>query len=157
MDMPVELTALNITPQGALLRWNPPVSSVDNYVLTLTHNQGESTKSPSQLRCFFHRRKTNKLPNMPPAVCWCNDPKRSSILKFFFSLFSIFPPIGHVSVIVAILLYSSTHEPAWKLQRLADWMASKTSRSSRHIWTFSKRCQQGFTDFCYSTDSGSKD
>lgn len=39
--MPAELTALNITPQGALLRWNPPVSSVDNYVLTLTHNQGE--------------------------------------------------------------------------------------------------------------------
>ncbi|XP_029930439.1 tenascin-R isoform X3 [Myripristis murdjan] len=39
MDMPSELTALNITPQGALLRWNPPLSSVDNYVLTLTHNQ----------------------------------------------------------------------------------------------------------------------
>lgn len=40
MDMPVELTALNVTPQGALLRWNPPVASVDNYVLTLTRNQG---------------------------------------------------------------------------------------------------------------------
>ncbi|KAM4605266.1 tenascin-R [Polymixia lowei] len=39
MDMPAELTALNITPQGALLRWTPPLSSVDNYVLTLTHNQ----------------------------------------------------------------------------------------------------------------------
>ncbi|XP_034090403.1 tenascin-R isoform X5 [Gymnodraco acuticeps] len=39
MDMPAELTALNITPQGALLSWNPPISSVDNYVLTLTHNQ----------------------------------------------------------------------------------------------------------------------
>ncbi|XP_030607181.1 tenascin-R [Archocentrus centrarchus] len=39
MDMPSELTALNITPQGALLRWNPPVSNVDNYVVTLTHNQ----------------------------------------------------------------------------------------------------------------------
>ncbi|XP_028986641.1 tenascin-R isoform X2 [Betta splendens] len=39
MDMPAELTALNITPQGALLRWNPPLSNVDNYVLTLTHNQ----------------------------------------------------------------------------------------------------------------------
>ncbi|XP_053739847.1 tenascin-R isoform X5 [Synchiropus splendidus] len=39
MDMPSELTALNITPQGALLRWNPPLSSVDNYVLTLTQNQ----------------------------------------------------------------------------------------------------------------------
>uniref|UniRef100_A0A8C8LQU6 Tenascin-R n=1 Tax=Oncorhynchus tshawytscha TaxID=74940 RepID=A0A8C8LQU6_ONCTS len=36
MDMPMELTALNITPQGALLRWNPPLSSVDNYVFTLT-------------------------------------------------------------------------------------------------------------------------
>ncbi|XP_029309174.1 tenascin-R isoform X2 [Cottoperca gobio] len=39
MDMPAELTALNITPQGALLRWNPPISIVDNFVLTLTHNQ----------------------------------------------------------------------------------------------------------------------
>ncbi|XP_051554686.1 tenascin-R isoform X2 [Myxocyprinus asiaticus] len=39
LDMPMELTALNVTPQGALLRWNPPVSSVDNYVLTLTRNQ----------------------------------------------------------------------------------------------------------------------
>lgn len=41
MDMPSELTALNITPQGALLRWNPPMSNVDNYVLTLTHDQGK--------------------------------------------------------------------------------------------------------------------
>uniref|UniRef100_A0A8C6TLY4 Tenascin R (restrictin, janusin) n=1 Tax=Neogobius melanostomus TaxID=47308 RepID=A0A8C6TLY4_9GOBI len=41
MDMPSELTVINITPQGAVLRWNPPVSSVDNYVLTLTHNQGK--------------------------------------------------------------------------------------------------------------------
>lgn len=47
MDLPAELTALNITPQGALLRWNPPLSSVDNYVLTLTHNQGESSKKSS--------------------------------------------------------------------------------------------------------------
>ncbi|XP_072297564.1 tenascin-R isoform X2 [Eucyclogobius newberryi] len=39
MDMPSELTAINITPQGAVLKWNPPVSSVDNFVLTLTHNQ----------------------------------------------------------------------------------------------------------------------
>ncbi|TRY98097.1 hypothetical protein DNTS_028461 [Danionella cerebrum] len=39
MDMPVELTALNVTPQGALLRWNAPVSNVDNYMLTLTRNQ----------------------------------------------------------------------------------------------------------------------
>ncbi|XP_048104077.1 tenascin-R isoform X3 [Alosa alosa] len=39
MDMPMDLTALNVTPQGALLRWNPPLSSVDNYVLTLTRNQ----------------------------------------------------------------------------------------------------------------------
>uniref|UniRef100_A0AAR2K5D1 Tenascin R (restrictin, janusin) n=1 Tax=Pygocentrus nattereri TaxID=42514 RepID=A0AAR2K5D1_PYGNA len=39
MDMPMELTALNVTPQGALLRWTPPLSSVDNYVLTLTRNQ----------------------------------------------------------------------------------------------------------------------
>ncbi|XP_077412009.1 tenascin-R isoform X2 [Vanacampus margaritifer] len=39
MDMPSELTALNITPQGALLRWNPPMSIVDNYVLTLTQDQ----------------------------------------------------------------------------------------------------------------------
>uniref|UniRef100_A0AAY5KQ24 Tenascin R (restrictin, janusin) n=1 Tax=Esox lucius TaxID=8010 RepID=A0AAY5KQ24_ESOLU len=36
MDMPMELTALNITPQEALLRWIPPLSNVDNYVLTLT-------------------------------------------------------------------------------------------------------------------------
>lgn len=43
--MPSELTALNITPQGALLRWNPPLSSVDNYVLTLTHNQGKLAAS----------------------------------------------------------------------------------------------------------------
>ncbi|NP_919364.1 tenascin-R precursor [Danio rerio] len=39
IDMPAELTALNVTPQGALLRWNPPASSVDNYVLTVTRNQ----------------------------------------------------------------------------------------------------------------------
>lgn len=43
MDMPMELTALNVTPQGALLRWNPPLSNVDNYVLTLTHNQSKWT------------------------------------------------------------------------------------------------------------------
>uniref|UniRef100_A0A8C7PIP3 Tenascin R (restrictin, janusin) n=1 Tax=Oncorhynchus mykiss TaxID=8022 RepID=A0A8C7PIP3_ONCMY len=45
MDMPMELTALNITPQGALLQWNPPLSSVDNYVLTLTCNQSRQNYS----------------------------------------------------------------------------------------------------------------
>lgn len=45
MDMPSELTALNITPRGALLRWNPPLSMVDNYVLTLTHNQGNRVRT----------------------------------------------------------------------------------------------------------------
>uniref|UniRef100_A0AAV2JVV9 Tenascin n=1 Tax=Knipowitschia caucasica TaxID=637954 RepID=A0AAV2JVV9_KNICA len=56
MDMPSELAAINITPQGAVLKWNPPVSSVDNYVLTLTHNQVtadtflvEGTKQEHQL------------------------------------------------------------------------------------------------------------
>ncbi|XP_053483959.1 tenascin-R [Ictalurus furcatus] len=39
MDMPLELMALNVTPQGALLRWTPPLSNVDNYVLTLTRSQ----------------------------------------------------------------------------------------------------------------------
>ncbi|KAM9501333.1 tenascin-R [Clarias gariepinus] len=39
MDMPMELMALNVTPQGALLRWTSPLSNVDNYVLTLTCNQ----------------------------------------------------------------------------------------------------------------------
>lgn len=43
--MPSELTALNITPRGALLRWNPPLSVVDNYVLTLTHNQGKGART----------------------------------------------------------------------------------------------------------------
>lgn len=45
MDMPSELTALNITPRGALLRWNPPLSIVDNYVLTLTHSQGKGVRT----------------------------------------------------------------------------------------------------------------
>ncbi|XP_064197735.1 tenascin-R isoform X1 [Anguilla rostrata] len=49
MDMPMDLMTLNITPQGALLRWTPPLSSVDNYVLTLTRNQG----SPGDLRLTF--------------------------------------------------------------------------------------------------------
>ncbi|XP_067109052.1 tenascin-R [Osmerus mordax] len=56
MDMPTELTSLSILPQGALLRWIPPLSSVDNYVLTLTHNQltadtflVEGTKQEHQL------------------------------------------------------------------------------------------------------------
>lgn len=41
MDMPMELMALNVTPQGALLRWTSPLSNVDNYVLTLTRSQGK--------------------------------------------------------------------------------------------------------------------
>ncbi|XP_076828831.1 tenascin-R isoform X2 [Brachyhypopomus gauderio] len=56
MDMPAELTALNVTPQGALLRWVSPLSSVDNYVLTITRNQVsadtflvEGTKQDHQL------------------------------------------------------------------------------------------------------------
>lgn len=43
MDMPMELMALNVTPQGALLRWTSPLSNVDNYVLTLTRSQGRNT------------------------------------------------------------------------------------------------------------------
>uniref|UniRef100_A0A8C9SEM9 Tenascin R (restrictin, janusin) n=1 Tax=Scleropages formosus TaxID=113540 RepID=A0A8C9SEM9_SCLFO len=43
MDMPMDLMALNVTSQGALLRWTPPLSSVDVYVLTLTYNQAADT------------------------------------------------------------------------------------------------------------------
>ncbi|XP_062849990.1 tenascin-R [Trichomycterus rosablanca] len=39
MDTPMDLVALNVTPRGVLLRWTSPVSSVDNYVLTLTRSQ----------------------------------------------------------------------------------------------------------------------
>ncbi|XP_023654438.1 tenascin-R isoform X1 [Paramormyrops kingsleyae] len=39
MDVPLDLIALNITPQGALLRWTPPLANVDVYILTLTYNQ----------------------------------------------------------------------------------------------------------------------
>ncbi|XP_015210855.2 tenascin-R isoform X3 [Lepisosteus oculatus] len=39
MDSPLDLAALNVTPTGALLRWSSPLSTVDNYVLILTHNQ----------------------------------------------------------------------------------------------------------------------
>ncbi|XP_043941896.1 tenascin-R isoform X2 [Protopterus annectens] len=37
MDSPVGLIATNITPMDALLKWNRPLSSVDNYVITSTH------------------------------------------------------------------------------------------------------------------------
>lgn len=57
MDMPSELTALNITPRGALLRWNPPLSMVDNYVLTLMHNQGKGVRSAcGELHIFSRKR-----------------------------------------------------------------------------------------------------
>lgn len=40
MDVPLDLIALNITPQGALLRWTPPLANVDVYIITLTYNKG---------------------------------------------------------------------------------------------------------------------
>nr|XP_015210854.1 PREDICTED: tenascin-R isoform X2 [Lepisosteus oculatus] len=43
MDSPLDLAALNVTPTGALLRWSSPLSTVDNYVLILTHNQAADT------------------------------------------------------------------------------------------------------------------
>ncbi|XP_051789090.1 tenascin-R isoform X2 [Erpetoichthys calabaricus] len=39
MDSILGLQVVDITPNGALLQWHPPLSSVDNYVLVLTHNQ----------------------------------------------------------------------------------------------------------------------
>ncbi|XP_006907851.1 tenascin-R [Pteropus alecto] len=37
MDSPVDLTATNITPTEALLRWKAPAGDVENYVIILTH------------------------------------------------------------------------------------------------------------------------
>ncbi|NWZ98213.1 TENR protein, partial [Nesospiza acunhae] len=36
MDIPLGVTATNITPTEALLQWNPPLSEVESYVLILT-------------------------------------------------------------------------------------------------------------------------
>ncbi|NWI04242.1 TENR protein, partial [Tichodroma muraria] len=38
MDVPLGVTATNITPTEALLQWNPPLSEVESYVLILTHH-----------------------------------------------------------------------------------------------------------------------
>ncbi|KAL8178068.1 UNVERIFIED_CONTAM: hypothetical protein K2H54_028500, partial [Gekko kuhli] len=38
MDNPESLTASNITPTEALLKWEPPVAEVESYVIVLTHN-----------------------------------------------------------------------------------------------------------------------
>lgn len=40
MDSPTDLTATNITPTEALLRWKAPVGEVENYVIILTHFAG---------------------------------------------------------------------------------------------------------------------
>ncbi|XP_069497242.1 tenascin-R [Ambystoma mexicanum] len=37
MDSPAGLSATNITPTEAVLRWTPPESDVENYVIVLTH------------------------------------------------------------------------------------------------------------------------
>ena len=36
----MDLTATNITPTEALLKWKAPVSEVENYVIVLTHFAG---------------------------------------------------------------------------------------------------------------------
>lgn len=40
MDVPLGVTATNITPTEALLQWNPPLSEVESYVLILTRRAG---------------------------------------------------------------------------------------------------------------------
>uniref|UniRef100_A0A8C9N5I6 Tenascin R n=1 Tax=Serinus canaria TaxID=9135 RepID=A0A8C9N5I6_SERCA len=42
MDVPLGVTATNITPTEALLQWNPPLSEVESYVLILTRRAGET-------------------------------------------------------------------------------------------------------------------
>uniref|UniRef100_A0A8D2PGR4 Tenascin-R n=1 Tax=Zosterops lateralis melanops TaxID=1220523 RepID=A0A8D2PGR4_ZOSLA len=42
MDVPLGVTATNITPTEALLQWNPPLSEVESYVLILTRLAGET-------------------------------------------------------------------------------------------------------------------
>ncbi|NXC12198.1 TENR protein, partial [Corythaeola cristata] len=38
MDAPLGVTATNVTPTEVLLQWNPPLSDVESYVLTLTRH-----------------------------------------------------------------------------------------------------------------------
>lgn len=40
MDSPLGLVAMNVTATEAVLQWQQPLSSVDKYVLILTHYQG---------------------------------------------------------------------------------------------------------------------
>uniref|UniRef100_H2ZT29 Tenascin R n=1 Tax=Latimeria chalumnae TaxID=7897 RepID=H2ZT29_LATCH len=41
MDSPMGLTVSDITSTEALLQWNPPLASVDSYVVVVTHYQGK--------------------------------------------------------------------------------------------------------------------
>lgn len=97
MDMPSELTALNITPRGALLRWNPPLSMVDNYVLTLTHNQGKRIKtrcgeldilSGESTPVFFTSNTQKKFKDHHQLIC-CRIPTsclQRECMKFFYNI-----------------------------------------------------------------------
>uniref|UniRef100_A0A8C5JJV1 Tenascin-R n=1 Tax=Junco hyemalis TaxID=40217 RepID=A0A8C5JJV1_JUNHY len=48
MDVPLGVTATNITPTEALLQWNPPLSEVESYVLILTRRAAQCCKVESQ-------------------------------------------------------------------------------------------------------------
>uniref|UniRef100_A0AAY4A5F8 Tenascin-R n=1 Tax=Denticeps clupeoides TaxID=299321 RepID=A0AAY4A5F8_9TELE len=40
MDMPVDLTALNVNHRSALISWQPPIADIDNYMLTYKSADG---------------------------------------------------------------------------------------------------------------------
>lgn len=54
MDVPLGVTATNITPTEALLQWNPPLSEVESYVLILTRRAGTLGRSFSSPQLLSH-------------------------------------------------------------------------------------------------------
>uniref|UniRef100_A0A8U8AV18 Janusin n=1 Tax=Geospiza parvula TaxID=87175 RepID=A0A8U8AV18_GEOPR len=114
MDVPLGVTATNITPTEALLQWNPPLSEVESYVLILTRRAGETILVDGDNQEY---QLTNLLPSTTYTVSMyaTSGPLTSQTISTNFTtlkshrrsaLLSWVPPLGEIENY--IMTYRST-------------------------------------------------
>uniref|UniRef100_A0A8U8AY12 Janusin n=1 Tax=Geospiza parvula TaxID=87175 RepID=A0A8U8AY12_GEOPR len=169
MDVPLGVTATNITPTEALLQWNPPLSEVESYVLILTRRAvaGETILVDGDNQEY---QLTNLLPSTTYTVSMyaTSGPLTSQTISTNFTtlkshrrsaLLSWVPPLGEIENY--IMTYRSTDGSRKELIVDAEdtWIRleglSETTEYTVHLQAAQNAMRSGLISTTFTTGEAS--
>ncbi|KAF2978276.1 hypothetical protein EK904_001710 [Melospiza melodia maxima] len=148
MDVPLGVTATNITPTEALLQWNPPLSEVESYVLILTRRAVSMYATSGPLTSQTISTNFTTLLDPPTNLTASEVTRRSALLSWA-------PPVGEIENY--IMTYRSTDGSRKELIVDAEdtWIRleglSETTEYTVHLQAAQNAVRSGLVSTTFTT------